>query len=76
MLLPAIGSYCFGWAVPARDPEPAQGTNAKQRETAAAGAVLAVFCRLAMVGGFTVRQSSLPIRQLYYRSSCNYPRLA
>jgi hypothetical protein len=65
MLLPAIASYCFGWAVPARDPEPAQGTNAKQRETAASGAapgavsgaVLAAFCRLAMGGGFTVRQS-------------------
>jgi hypothetical protein len=47
-----------------------------QRDTAPLGAVLAVFCRLAMDGGFTVRQSSLPIRQLYYRSSCNYPRLA
>ena len=59
MLLPAIGSYCFGWAVPARDPEPAQGTNAKQRDTAsgaASSAAFAVFCRLAMGGGFTVRQ--------------------
>ena len=55
MLLPAIGSYCFGWAVPARDPEPAQGTNAKQRDTAS-GAVFTVFCRLAMGGGFTVRR--------------------
>jgi hypothetical protein len=55
MLLPAIGSYCLGWAVPARDPEPAQGTNAKQRDTAS-GAIFAVFCRLAIGGGFTVRQ--------------------
>jgi hypothetical protein len=38
MLLPAINSYCFGWGVPAREPEPAQGTNAKQREAAASGA--------------------------------------
>jgi hypothetical protein len=42
MLLPAINSYCLGCKVPARDPEPAQGTNAKQRETAPEGAVLAV----------------------------------
>ena len=76
MLFPAMGSYCFGWTVPARAPEPAQGTNAKQRDTAPSGAVLAVICRLALGGEFTVRQSSLPIRQLYYLSPCNYPRLA
>jgi len=33
MLWPAMISYCLGTAAPARDPEPAQGTNAKQRAT-------------------------------------------
>jgi hypothetical protein len=40
MLWPAICSYCLGLTVPARDPEPAQGTKAKQRAAFACGSVL------------------------------------
>lgn len=50
MLWPAISSYCFGLSVPAREPEPAQGTNAKQRAT---GELLSVLGGLSFSEEFT-----------------------
>jgi hypothetical protein len=35
MLWPAMNSYCLGMIVPAREPEPAQGTKAKHLATGA-----------------------------------------
>lgn len=52
MVLPAIHSYCLGLTVPAREPEPAQGTNAKQRAGLTSSAVLEARLELGL---FTVQ---------------------